>query len=175
MHLKQKFQTRLHRKYAYRHGNSSKGIDFPALDVDIIVTRAREPQSFCPFRSARQKIYGLGYSLLIFAYEKHDHAKNRVARLDIQHVVFVEKQHTADFQTTSGLCRLLESQANHEDILTFFQERTLPLDEIEAASLAEEVLRRPPPIGYLTMASVPCWQLRYSRAIEQADAVKGIT
>jgi len=40
--------------------------------VDIKVTSIRQPQSSCPFKSARQKIYGLGYSLLVFVYDKHD-------------------------------------------------------------------------------------------------------
>lgn len=34
------------------------------------VTSIRQPQFSCPFKSARQKIYGLGYALLIFIYER---------------------------------------------------------------------------------------------------------
>jgi len=40
--------------------------------VDIKVTSIRQPQSSCPFKSARQKIYGLGYSLIVFVYDKKD-------------------------------------------------------------------------------------------------------
>jgi hypothetical protein len=47
-------------------GNLAKGIDFPELGVDIKVTSIRQPQSSCPFKSVRQKIYGRGYSLLVF-------------------------------------------------------------------------------------------------------------
>ena len=69
-YLEHKFQAHLQKNYEYAPGNSAKGIDFPELDVDIKVTSIRQPQSSCPFKSPRQKIYGLGYSLLVFVYEK---------------------------------------------------------------------------------------------------------
>src|SRR6266481_2963083 len=71
-YLEHKFQTDLLVRYAYPRGSSAKGIDFPGLDVDIKVTSAQRPEFFCPFENARQKIYGLGYSLLVFIYEKRD-------------------------------------------------------------------------------------------------------
>jgi len=52
--------------------SSAKGIDFPELGVDLKTTSIKQPQSSCPFKSARQKIYGLGYHLLVFVYEKID-------------------------------------------------------------------------------------------------------
>ena len=61
-YLEHKFQKYLHAKYEYVEGSSAKGIDFPKLRVDMKVTSIRQPQSSCPFKSARQKIYGLGYS-----------------------------------------------------------------------------------------------------------------
>src|ERR1035441_9763420 len=152
-YLEHKFQTHLQSRYNYVRGCSAKGIDFPLLDVDIKVTSVRQPQSSCPFKSARQKIYGLGYSLLVFVYDKSDDEKTRTGRLDMRHTVFVEKEQTADFQTTSGLRRLVENKANRDDILAFFQERMLPMDEVEAESLADEVLRNPPEVGYLTVAN----------------------
>ena len=133
-YLEHKFQTVLQRHYAYVRGSSAKGIDFPKLGVDIKVTSIRQPQSSCPFKTARQKIYGLGYSLLVFVYNKHDDQKLRAARLDVKHTIFVEQDRTADYQTTSGLLRLLENKANRDDLLAFFQERMLPLDEIGAGN-----------------------------------------
>lgn len=173
-YLEHKFQTSLQARYGYARGSSAKGIDFPELDVDIKVTSIRQPQSSCPFKSARQKIYGLGYSLLVFVYDKRDDEATRTGRLDIQHTIFVEKERTADFQTTSGLLRLLESKANRDDILAFFEERLLPVDNIEAASLADEVIRNPPQLGYLTISNALQWRLQYSRVIDQAGAVGGI-
>jgi hypothetical protein len=173
-YLEHKFQTALQSRYEYVRGSSAKGIDFPKLDVDIKVTSIRQPQSSCPFKSARQKIYGLGYSLLVFVYDKHDDHKLRAAKLNVQHTIFVEQERTADFQTTSGLLRLLENKANRDDVLAFFQERMLPVDEMEAENLADEVLRKPPQLGYLTISNALQWRLQYGRVIEQAGSVGGI-
>jgi hypothetical protein len=173
-YLEHKFQTLLHTRYEYGRGNSAKGIDLPKLGVDIKVTSINKPQSSCPFKSARQKIYGLGYSLIIFVYDKLDDAGAKTGRLDIQHTIFVEKERTADFLTTSGLRRLIDGGANRDDILGFFEERMLPVDEVEAESLADEVLRNPPEVGYLTVSNAFQWRLKYGRVIDQAGKVGGI-
>lgn len=173
-YLEHKFQAYLQSGFEYARGSSAKGIDFPELDVDIKVTSIRQPQSSCPFKSARQKIYGLGYSLLIFVYDKQDDAQTQTGRLDIQHTIFVEKECTADYQMTVALRRMIENGANRDDILGFFEERFLPVDNIEAEKLAEEVLRIPPPVGYLTISNALQWRLQYSRVIEEAGKVKGV-
>ena len=111
---------------------------------------------------------------MVFVYDKQDDEVARTGRLDIQHTIFVEKERTADFQTTSGLLRLIEDKANRDDILAFFQERLLPVDEIEAGNLADEVLRAPPQLGYLTISNALQWRLQYSRVIEQAGSIGGI-
>lgn len=173
-HVEHAFQERLRRRYTFPAGNAARGIDFPGLDVDLKVTSVRQPQSSCPFKDARQKIYGLGYSLLIFVYEKHDERRSRTARLDIQHAIFVAKECTGDFQTTSGLRRLWENQANRDDLLAYFAERMLPVSDILAETLADEILRKPPSLGYLTISNALQWRLQYSRVIEQAGLVDGI-
>jgi hypothetical protein len=71
-YFEHKFRAYLHERYEYAEGSSARGIDFPELNVDMKVTSIRQSQSSCPFKSARQKIYGLGYSLLVFVYEKTD-------------------------------------------------------------------------------------------------------
>jgi hypothetical protein len=173
-YLEHKFQALLQSRYEYARGCSAKGIDFPELGVDIKVTSIKQPQSSCPFKSARQKIYGLGYSLLVFVYDKQDDAASRTGRLDILHTIFIQRKRTADYQTTAGLRKLIENNANRDDVLAFFQERMLPVEEIEAQNLAEEVLRRPPKIGYLTVSNALQWRLQYGRVIEQAGKVGGI-
>jgi len=173
-YLEHKFQAYLRTKYQYVAGSSAKGIDFPELDVDIKVTSIRQPQSSCPFKSAQQKIYGLGYNLIVFVYEKSDDEATHTGKLNILHTIFVDHSRTADFQTTSGLRRILENDGNLDDILAFFGERMLPLDEIQAQALAEEVLANPPEIGYLTISNALQWRLQYSRVIQQAGIVTGI-
>src|SRR3972149_10941361 len=91
-----------------------------------------EPQSSCPYKSARQKIFGLGYSVLVFVYDKTDDPGSSTGNLDVQHVIFVEKERTADFQTTTGIRKILDNQGNKDDLLAFMQERMLPVEEIEA-------------------------------------------
>lgn len=173
-YLEHKFQAYLHTKYSYMEGSSAKGIDFPELEVDIKVTSIRQPQSSCPFNSARQKIYGLGYNLLVFVYDKSDDEIAKTARLDILHVIFVDRSRTADFQTTSGLVQIIENDGNLDDVLAFFNDRMLPLDEIQAQALANEVISNLPEIGYLTISNALQWRLQYSRVIQQAGNVSGI-
>ncbi|MBT8420177.1 MAG: restriction endonuclease, partial [Gammaproteobacteria bacterium] len=98
-YLEHKFQTHLYPKFEYVEGSSAKGIDFPGIEVDIKVTSIRQPQSSCPFESARQKIYGLGYNLLVFVYEKSDDEISRTAQLNILHTVYIDHSRTSDFQT----------------------------------------------------------------------------
>jgi hypothetical protein len=173
-YLEHKFQKYLHTGYVYAEGSSVRGIDFPELDVDIKVTSIRQPQSSCPYTSARQKIYGLGYHLLIFVYEKTDNARKRTGKLDIKHTVFVNRERTAYFQTTSGLRQILENKGNVDDLLAYFSERMLPVDDIQAHTLANEVLRHPPELGYLTISNALQWRLQYSRVIQQAGSVSGV-
>ncbi len=173
-YLEHKFQKHLHLKYSYVEGSSAKGIDFPELGVDMKVTSVRQPQSSCPFKSARQKIFGLGYSLLVFVYEKTDNEQERTSRLNILHAIFVDAHRTGDFQTTSGLLKILGNEGNHDDIRAFFEERMLPLDDIQAQRLAEEVIASPPDLGYLTISNALQWRLQYSRVIQEAGNVNGI-
>ena len=57
-----RFKNFLKSKYLVDIGNTSNGIDLPDIDIqtDIKVTSISQPQSSCPFKNARQKIFGLG-------------------------------------------------------------------------------------------------------------------
>lgn len=173
-YFEHKFRGYLRGRYRYDEGSSASGIDFPGLDVDMKVTRITQPQSSCPFKSARQKIYGLGYSLLVFVYEKTDSPVNETGGLNILHSVFVESNRTADYQTTTGIRRIIENEGNEDDLIAFMQERSLPVDDIQALQLAEELLQNPPEIGYLTISNALQWRLQYRRVIEEAGTVAGI-
>lgn len=173
-YLEHKFRAYLATIYSFAQGNSAKGIDFPDIGVDLKVTSIDQPQSSCPFKSARQKVYGLGYSLLVFVYEKKDDPISRTGTLNMAHAVFVDKARTADYQMTRGLLQLLMNAANADDVVGFFSDKMLPVDDIEARNLAEEVLRNPPEQGYLTISNALQWRLQYGRAIAQAGAVDGV-
>jgi len=173
-YLEHKFQQHLEGKYVHAPGNSALGIDFPGLEVDMKVTSIKQPQSSCPFKHARQKIYGLGYSLLVFVYDKTDDPATRTAKLNILHTIFVEKHRTADYQMTRGLLDILAHEPNEDDLMAFMSDKMLPVDEIEMQRIAAELMKQPPQQGYLTISNALQWRLQYSRVIQQAGNVDGI-
>jgi hypothetical protein len=75
---------------------------------------------------------------------------------------------------TVALRRMIEDEANSDDILAYFEERDLPVDEFEIRQLAEEIISNPPQIGYLTISNARQWRLQYKRVIKQAGSVDGI-
>ncbi|MDL5057237.1 restriction endonuclease [Geitlerinema calcuttense] len=173
-YLEHKFKLYLKENYEFLEGNAASGIDFPGLFVDIKVTSIKQPQSSCPFKSARQKIFGLGYSLLIFVYRKMDNSNQRTATLEILHAIYVSAERTADFQMTRGILNILENEGNKDDLIAFMLDRHLPVDEIEVENIAEEILRNPPLQGFLTISNALQWRLQYSRVIERAGQEEGI-
>ena len=112
--------------------------------------------------------------MLVFVYEKIDNNSKKTARLNILHTVYVDKKRTADFQLTTQINSILENQGNKDDLIALFNDKNLPVDEIEASNLADEILRNKPEIGYLTISNALQWRLQYGRIIEKAGEVNGI-
>jgi hypothetical protein len=166
--VEHQFHAFLRKQYDYEVGSSASGIDFPKLGVDLKVTSIRQPQSSCPYRNADQKVYGLGYHLIVFVYQKTDDRKNKAARLKFLHAIFVDQEHTADYQTTRGLIEILARNGNKDDIAAYLEERNLPLDEVGRGKLAEKIIEAPPKQGYLTISNALQWRLQYSRIISVA-------
>ena len=131
-------------------------------------------KSLCPFKSARQKIFGLGYSLLIFVYDKIDNNANQTATLNILHTIYVTAERTADFQMTRGIINILQNEGNKDDLIAFMFDRNLPIDEIEAVNIADDILKNPPIQGFLTISNALQWRLQYGRVIEYAGQQEGI-
>jgi hypothetical protein len=102
-HIEHKFQQHLSDHYDLKIGTSAKGIDLPSVDIDIKVTSIKQPQSSCPFKDAKQKIFGLGYNLLVFVYDKFDDPETKTANLDFVSCSFISKERTADYTTTFRL------------------------------------------------------------------------
>lgn len=174
--IEHKFQNHLSSKYEYIIGSSASGIDIPSEDIntDIKVTSAKQPQSSCPFRNARQKIYGLGYNLLVFVYEKNDNPDKKISNLNFVSCSFIYKNRTADYQLTRTIRQMLENNANSEDIIAYLTDRNLPAEEIAMSQLAEEILANPPQQGYLTISNALQWRLQYGRVVELNENVEGI-
>lgn len=173
-YLELKFRKYLLERFTFTEGNAAMGIDLPDVSVDLKTTSVRQPQSSCPFKSGRQKIFGLGYSLLVFVYEKSDDHDAKTGRLTIQHVIFIDSPQTGDYQMTRGLREILERNGNVDDLMAFMSDKNLPVDEIELRRIAEEVLARKPEQGYLTISNALQWRLQYSRVIDQAGSVNGV-
>jgi len=174
MYLEHKFKEHLRNKYDFEGGNSTSGIDFPDLQVDIRFTDIYQPYSSYPFKSVWQKIYGLGCSLLWFMYEKTDNTKSRSATMNILHTLFMNHDRTADYQTTKGLISILENEGNKEDLMAFMFDLFLLTDESEANELANEILANPPKLGYVRISNALSRQMQYLKAIERASQEKHI-
>lgn len=173
-YVEHRFQHYLLENYIVSVGSSAEGIDFPGENIltDIKVTSIMKPQSSCPFKSARQKIYGLGYNLLVFVYDKQD-IDNRCL-LRFTHCTFIDKERTADFTVTRRLREMVADGADKEDIIGFLEDRNLPGDEIVYGDLADEILQYPPEQGYLTISNAFQWRLKYSRVISLDNKVDGV-
>ena len=173
-YIEHKFHEHLQQHYDYIIGSSARGIDFPQLEIDLKVTSSRQPQSSCPFRSAEQKVYGLGYHLMIFVYDKRDDTDSEMAYLQFVDAIFIHQSQTADYLTTKGILNILASGANTDDLDAFLQERNLPLDEVGRRLLADRILTKPPKQGYITISNALQWRLQYGRAISIANTVDGV-
>lgn len=174
--IEHKFTEHLKENYDVLIGSSANGIDMPSSDIntDIKVTSIEQPQSSCPFKNARQKIYGLGYNLLLFVYDKTDTPSEKVARLNFVSSSFIHKHRTADFQITKTIRQMLDNNANSEDIIAYLTDRNLPADEITMSNLAEEILRNKPEQGYLTISNALQWRLQYGRIVKLTESIEGI-
>ncbi len=160
------FNNFIAENYEFRRGNAAKGIDFPSLDTDLKVTSIKQPQSSCPFRDATQKVYGLGYNLLVMVYEKRDDTAEHAATLDFKHVILIDKASTADFQLTRAIRAILDRDGNADDIDAFLEDKNLPLDFVSRRQLAERLLQEPPELGMITMSNALQWRLQYGHAIK---------
>ena len=134
----------------------------------------KQPQSSCPFKNAQQKIFGLGYNLLVFVYDKQDNAKTKTALLNFVSCSFIEKERTADFTTTYRLQEMVKDGANTEDIIAYLRDKNIPADEITLTNIAEQILKNPPKVGYLTISNALQWRLQYGRIVALKEAAEGI-
>lgn len=173
-YVEHRFKKYLKKNYFFEEGNSAKGIDLPGTGIktDIKVTSIIQPQSSCPFKNARQKIFGLGYNILVFVYEKIDTAES--CTLNFKYCTFINADCTADFTITKRLREMVDDGANQDDIIGFLEDKNVPGDEIIYNDLANEILSNKPKQGYLTISNALQWRLQYSRVISLGNSVSGV-
>ena len=176
-YVEHKFQQQLSAKYSVSIGSSANGIDLPSTEIqtDIKVTSIKQPQSSCPFKDAKQKIFGLGYNLLIFVYEKIDNPRTKTCVLNFVSCAFVSKERTADYTTTYRLREMIKDGANEEDLVAYLEDRNIPADEITLHQLAKQIIKTKPKQGYLTISNALQWRLQYQRVVDLKTRVVGIT
>jgi hypothetical protein len=154
-YIEHKFQAFLEERFTYEKGSSARGIDLPSTDIntDIKVTSIRQPQSSCPFRDAKQKIFGLGYNLLIFVYAKTDDAITKTTILNFVSCTFLEKERTADYNTTFNIRKMIDDGAIQDDIAGFLEDRYVSTDFDELYEMADFVLKNPPLLGCVKVST----------------------
>ena len=173
-YVEHKFQQQLKSRYSVTIGSSARGIDLPSKDIltDIKVTSIKQPQSSCPYKDAKQKIFGLGYNLLVFVYEKIDNAKTKTTTLHFVSCAFISSERTADYTTTYRLREMIKDNANEDDIIAYLTDRNIPADEITLQSTAKMILENPPKQGYLTISNALQWRLQYQRVVSLEELYK---
>lgn len=173
-YVEHKFKEFLSERFMVNIGNSASGIDLPDehINTDIKVTSIRQPQSSCPYKSSRQKIFGLGYNLLVFVYDKID--TDGRSLLNFINCTYVDKDKTADYTTTKRISEILNDGGTREDLIGFFEDKNIPGDEITYSQLADEVMENGVEIGYLTISNALQWRLQYARVISLKNEVDGI-
>ena len=169
------FQDYLSKNYEMEVGSSANGLDLPSVNTDIKVTSIKKPQSSCPFRESKQKIYGLGYNLIVFVYKKVDDTKLKKGMLEFVSCTYIDKSRTADFQTTRGLRQIIENEGNADDIFAFLNDHKIPADEVTLMNMANEILNNPPLLGYLTISNAMQWRLHYKRIVSLNKTIEGIS
>jgi len=173
-YVEHKFKERLAERYSITIGSSASGIDLPDPDIntDIKVTSLRLPQSSCPYKDPKQKIFGLGYNLLIFVYDKKDSKTD--SRLRFTHCTFIEDERTADYALTALINDHKRIGANEEDIIALLQDKALPGDETVLSEIAGDIFSKEVKQGYLTISNALQWRLQYKRAIELNNSAEGV-
>ena len=169
------FQEYLGQQYEMIAGSSANGLDLPSVNTDIKVTSIKQPQSSCPFKDSKQKIYGLGYNLIVFVYQKTDDARTKKGSLNFISCSFIESSRTADYQTTTGILNIIANNGNTDDIFAFLIDHQIPSDEVTLMKMAEDILKNPPKVGYLTISNALQWRLQYRRIVNLTETVDGIT
>lgn len=172
--VEHEFQQFLASRFDMDLGNSASGLDLPSINTDIKVTSIKQPQSSCPFKDSKQKIFGLGYNLIVFVYEKVDDAKRKKGMLNFLSCTLIEAERTGDYQTTTGLSRILENNGNEDDVFAFLCDRNIPGDEVCLIDMARQIMENPPKVGYITISNALQWRLQYSRIVNLDEDVEGI-
>ena len=85
------------------------------------------------------------------------------------------RKNSTDYQTTTGLRKIIQNNGNIDDVFAFLSDHKIPADEVTLMQMAEQILKTPPQIGYLTISNALQWRLQYNRIVHLEEKVEGIT
>lgn len=173
--VQEKLSEYLATKYSFTKGNSTLGIDFPSLNIDVKATRLHKPQSSSRFRSVRQKVFGLGYGIVLFAYEQIEDEFAMKTTIRVRRVVYIAAERTASYSITKTIKELIENDCNQEELEGYLLSISMGLDEAEAEAIAQKImLDKTINVGYIEMTQALQWRLMYSVAINNAGKIAGL-
>lgn len=167
--IEHEFKKYLKNKYEFNLGSSAQGIDFPDGDIntDLKVTSSKKPQSSCPFTDVKEKIYGLGYNILLIVYSKKD--EGDTSFLNFESCTFIKAEETGDYILTKNLIKMVENNWDREKIRYYLEESNLPCDEKTLDNLTDEIIKNPPKQGYLTISNAFQWRIKYNHKAKKKD------
>lgn len=174
-YVEKKFKDYLENKYEIEIGNSARGIDLPELNVDIKVTSERKPQSSSPFRNARQQIFGLSHSLLIFVYKKEDDSKRGESKLQINKVYLVDKEKASDKKLTKKINAILLKNDDDKikSLTDCISKKNKHLSEEIISSIVMELADKERiDEGVIGISNAPQWRLSFSNVVKVKKAKK---
>ena len=70
---------------------------------------------------------------------------------------------------------IINNNGNADDIFAFLIDHQIPSDEVTLMNMAENILRNPPKVGYLTISNALQWRLQYRRIVNMVENIDGIT
>ena len=175
-YIKRKFFEHLNELYNFDY-QTDKGISFPEKDINtnILVVSKEKPESMCVFKNAMQKIYGLGFNVILFIYEKEDNHDQKASRISFKKCAFIEKERTADYDITFQLIQMIENDAQKDDIIGFLMDHNMPADELKLNHIAEQILINPPKQGYFGICYPMKWELKFGKFLDLKEQTGGIT
>lgn len=166
--IEKMFKLYLSQKYDFDIGNSGKGIDLPDenINTDIKVSSIKKPQSSSPYKDAKQKVFGLGYNLLLFVYDKSDNDVEKKAYIEWKDCIFIEKEHTADYTLTKELIEAKQLECSLDDIVDILKSKNIKGEESTLRTIANEILEKDIEQGEITVSNALQWRLNYGRIVK---------
>ena len=94
--------------------------------------------------------------------------------LDFVSCSIIDAKRTGDYQTTTGILKIISNNGNADDIFAFLSDHKIPADEVTLMNMAKDILKNPPLAGYLTISNALQWRLQYSRVVNLEEDIDGI-